>query len=73
MANGPKITTLTELLKELNRYLEALGMAPMVIGQIPEGTAGFQFLRGRTESIKRQWERSKPWWDIRVLPGEEDV
>ena len=73
MANGPKITTLAELLKELNRYLEALGMAPMTIEQIPEGSAGFQFLRGRTESLKRQWERTRPWWDIRGLPGAEEI
>ena len=63
MADEPKLSkTVTELLKEINKYRKAAGLPPIGRSQVPEGFGRLEFLNEQLNQAKEQWKGSLPFW-----------
>ena len=57
------VRSITELLSELNRYLDSIGQPKLTKTQIPSGSEGFRFLDQQIERARGQWQSQLSWWE----------
>ena len=65
---GVSARSITQLLNELNQYLDAMGQPRITKEQVPSGPAGFRFLDSRIKQTREQWQATLPWQQ-RILPA----